>query len=305
MYIAELLSKKLLFLCKFYGNEYFCIIMARIQTINPQEFAQTMLSPGNIITKDIHLISDRRMMPLLYKVGQPFFPLDGYCLWVRNGHADYILNMIPYHLESHDALMIPQQSIMEILDVSDDLDMRIFNYHKLTLPELEFQRQIHIGSETLWQRLEMYYSLMMALAADKHFDEITLIQQACLKELLALESQQDKDRPRQGSNRGQETLHRFLSLVNEYAGQERTVNFYADQLSLSPNWLSNVVKATSGKTVMDWINVAVVQKAKLALAYSDAPVYAIADELHFASESIFSRYFKRETGLTPVEFRKQ
>lgn len=279
--------------------------MAKIQTINPQEFARTMISPGNIITKDIHLISDRRMMPLLYKVGQPFFPLDGYCLWIRNGHANYILNMIPYHLESHDALMIPQQSIMEILEVSDDLDLRIFNYHKLALPETEFQRQIHIGSETLWQRLEMYYSLMMALASDNRLDEITLIQQACLKELLAFEVGQDNDLPQQGRNHGQETLHRFLSLVNEYAGWERTVKFYADQLSLSPNWLSNVVKATSGKTVMDWINIAVIQKAKLALSYSDSPVYAIADELNFASESIFSRYFKRETGLTPVEFKKR
>lgn len=279
--------------------------MAKIQTINPQEFAQTMLSPDNIITKDIHLISDRRMMPLLYKVGQPFFPLDGYCLWIRNGHADYILNMIPYHIESHDALMIPQQSIMEILEVSDDLDIRIFNYHKLALPEIEYQRQIHIGNDSLWQRLEMYYSLMMSLASDNRLDEITLIQQTCLKELLTIEEEQYEGRHLQRRNRGQETLHRFLSLVNEYAGWERTVNFYADRLSLSPNWLSNVVKATSGKTVMDWINMAVVQKAKLALSYSDAPVYAIADELNFASESIFSRYFKRETGLTPVEFRKQ
>lgn len=305
MFLATILFSYLLFLCKSYGNWYFCIVMAKIQTINPQEFARTMISPGNIITKDIHLISDRRMMPLLYKVGQPFFPLDGYCLWIRNGHANYILNMIPYHLESHDALMIPQQSIMEILEVSDDLDLRIFNYHKLALPETEFQRQIHIGSETLWQRLEMYYSLMMALASDNRLDEITLIQQACLKELLAFEVGQDNDLPQQGRNRGQETLHRFLSLVNEYAGRERTVKFYADQLSLSPNWLSNVVKATSGKTVMDWINIAVIQKAKLALSYSDSPVYAIADELNFASESIFSRYFKRETGLTPVEFKKR
>lgn len=279
--------------------------MAKIHTINPQEFAQTMVSPGNIITKDIHLISDRRMMPLLYKIGQPIFPLDGYCLWIRNGHADYIVNMIPYHLESHDVLMIPQQSIMEIHGVSDNLDMRIFNYHKLTLPEIEFQRQIHIGSESLWQRLEMYYSIMMALASDNCLDEITLIQHACLNELLALKAEQDKTFPRQGRNRDRETLHRFLSLVNEHAGRERTVNYYADQLSLSPNWLSNVVKATSGKTVMDWINVAVVQKAKLALSYSNSPVYVIADELNFASESIFSRYFKRETGLSPIEFRKQ
>lgn len=95
-----------------------------------------------------------------------------------------------------------------------------------------------------------------------------------------------------------------MSLVNEYANAERKVSFYADRLSLSPNWLSNVVKAASGRTVMEWINVAVIQKAKLALNYSDSPIYAIADELNFASESIFSRYFKRETGLTPKEFRR-
>lgn len=280
--------------------------MSKIQTINPQVFAETMLSPGNIITKDIHLISDRRMMPLLYKVGQPFFPLAGYCLWIRNGHADYILNMIPYHLESHDALMIPEQSIMEILGVSDDLDMRIFNFHNIDLPEIGIQRQFRIGNESLWCRLEMYYSLMMALASDNQLEEITLIQTACLKELLRLEAeQQSMTGTTQRQNRGKKVLYSFLSLVNEYAKTERSVSFYADRLSITPNWLSNVIKATSGKTVMDWIRMAVIQKAKLALAYSDSPVYAIADELNFASEAIFSRYFKRETGLTPVEFRKQ
>ena len=279
--------------------------MSKIQTINPQVFAETMLSPGNIITKDIHLISDRRMMPLLYKVGQPFFPLAGYCLWILKGSADYILNMIPYHLGSHDALMIPEQSIMEILGVSDDLDMRIFNFHNIDLPEIGIQRQFRIGNESLWCRLEMYYSLMMALASDNHLEEITHIQTACLKELLKLEAEQDKTGTVHQRKRGNKVLHNFLSLVNEYAKTERSVSFYADRLSITPNWLSNVVKATSGKTVMDWIRIAVIQKAKLALAYSDSPVYAIADELNFASESIFSRYFKRETGLTPVEFRNR
>lgn len=278
--------------------------MSRIQRINPQEFAETMLSPGNIITKEIHLISDRRMMPFLYKVGQPFFPLAGYCLWILNGSADYILNMIPYHLESHDALMIPEQSIMEILGVSDDLDMRIFNYHKVTLPEIEFQRQIHIGSESLWQRLEMYYSLMMTLASDNHLNEISLIQTACLDELLKLDAEQNESGIAHKRSRGLEVLNHFLSLVNKYAKTERSVRFYANHLSLTPNWLSNVVKATSGKTVMDWIKMAVIQQAKLSLAYTDLPVYAIAYELNFISESIFSRYFKRETGLTPIEFRR-
>ena len=286
-------------------NYVFLEHMSKIQTINPQVFAETMLAPGNIITKDIHLISDRRMMPLLYRVGQPFYPLAGYCLWILNGSADYILNMIPYHLESHDALMIPQQSVMEILGVSDDLDMRIFSFHNIDLPEIGVQRQSRIGNESLWRRMEMYYSIMMALASDNQFEEITLIQTACLKELLKLGAEQSKIGAAHQQNRGNIVLFNFLSLVNEYAKTERSVSFYADRLSITPNWLSNVVKATSGKTVMDWIRRAVIQKAKLSLAYTDSPVYVIADELNFASESIFSRYFKRETGLTPVEFRKQ
>ncbi len=278
--------------------------MARIQTINPQEFAHTMLSPGNIITKDIHLISDRRMMPLLYDPGQPFFTLAGYFLWLVRGSADYILNMIPFHLESRDVLLIPEHSVMEILKVSDDIEIRLISFHYLNTEETERELFIPIDSDSLWERLEVYYSLMMSLAKDGRYDEITFIQQACIKELLKLNFEREK-RPSLRKNRGQTVLSDFLALVNKYADRERKICFYADKLSLTPNWLSNVVKATSGKTVMDWINVAVVQKAKLALAYSDAPVYAIADELNFASESIFSRYFKRETGLTPVEFRKQ
>ena len=278
--------------------------MGIIQTINPHEFAETMLSPGNYISGNLHLISDRSMMPRLYNPGQPFFTLAGYFLWLVRGSADYILNMIPFHLDCRDVLLIPEHSVMEILKVSEDIEIRLISFHNLKTEETERECFITIDNDSFWERLEIYYSLMMSLAKDGRSDEITIIQHACLKELLKLNYEREK-RSSVKKTRGQIVLQVFLSLVNKYAYKERKICFYADKLSLTPNWLSNVVKTTSGNTVMEWITRAVIQKAKLALAYSDAPVYAIADDLYFASESIFSRYFKRETGLTPLEFRKR
>ena len=103
--------------------------------------------------------------------------------------------------------------------------------------------------------------------------------------------------------RQEEVFNRFLSLVNKYAIHERSVVFYADWLYLTPRYLSTLIKQTSGRTVMDWVNEAVVQEAKLLLRHSDKLVYQIADELNFPNASFFCKYFRRLTGKTPHEYR--
>jgi AraC-like DNA-binding protein len=54
---------------------------------------------------------------------------------------------------------------------------------------------------------------------------------------------------------------------------------------------------------MQWIHRHIIQQAKLQLKYSDLPVWQIAESLNFPNHSFFSKFFKRETGMTPNEFR--
>lgn len=97
----------------------------------------------------------------------------------------------------------------------------------------------------------------------------------------------------------------FLELVNKYAVRERSIAFYADRLFLTPRYLSTLVRQASGRTVMDWVNEAVMQEAKLMLCHTDKLVYQIADELNFPNASFFSKYFRRMAGMTPNDYRRK
>lgn len=99
-------------------------------------------------------------------------------------------------------------------------------------------------------------------------------------------------------------FNQFIQLVNQYANRERNVSFYADKLCLTPRYLNSLIRQASSRTVMDWINEAVIIEAKVLLKYSDKLIYQIADELNFSNTSFFCKFFKRMTGMTPLAYQK-
>ena len=105
-------------------------------------------------------------------------------------------------------------------------------------------------------------------------------------------------------SRQEELFRRFITLVNEHCKTQRTTTFYADRLCLSPRYLSSVIRNVSGRTVVEWVNRAVILEAKVLLKHSDLLTYQIADELHFPNPSFFSKFFKRMTGMTPQEYQR-
>ncbi len=112
-----------------------------------------------------------------------------------------------------------------------------------------------------------------------------------------------KDRVPEGANKAQMTLARFQRLVQKHALQERNVGFYARRLQLTPHYLCALIKQTSGKTVMDWVNAEVIREAKDLLLSGELQTQEVARELNFPDHASFTKFFKRETGLTPQAFR--
>ncbi|MBO4916927.1 MAG: AraC family transcriptional regulator [Bacteroidales bacterium] len=103
--------------------------------------------------------------------------------------------------------------------------------------------------------------------------------------------------------RSQTVMDSFLKLVAEYHNLERKVGFYADKLCLTPKYLSKLIKEASGRSAPDWIDSFVILEAKNMLKYSDMPVKEIVYLLHFPNQSVFYKFFKTHTGLTPNEYR--
>ena len=86
---------------------------------------------------------------------------------------------------------------------------------------------------------------------------------------------------------------------------EREVAWYAQTLSLTPKYLSEVVKTVSGRTVGQWISIMVVMEIKSLLRNTDMSVKQIAQQLNFTTQSFMGRYFKNLTGLSPLDYRKR
>jgi len=99
--------------------------------------------------------------------------------------------------------------------------------------------------------------------------------------------------------------HRFYNAIIENCHQHRDVRFYADLFCLSPTHFRSVVKQQTGHTAGYWIQHYLVIRMKQTLTYEPATtVQSVADRFGFPDQASFCRYFKRQTGLSPTEYRQ-
>lgn len=82
------------------------------------------------------------------------------------------------------------------------------------------------------------------------------------------------------------------------------VAYIADQLAISPRYLSDLLKQESGKTAIELIHIFLISEAKNLLRIGEKGVSEIAYQLGFENTSYFTRLFKKQTGMKPLEFRK-
>lgn len=104
-------------------------------------------------------------------------------------------------------------------------------------------------------------------------------------------------------SRREELLQQFVELLEKNFKSERSVNFYADHLFVTPKHLSAVLKEVSGQTAGEWICSRVILEAKLMLRNTGMNVQEIAAALNFSNQSFFGKYFKHITGISPREYR--
>ena len=97
----------------------------------------------------------------------------------------------------------------------------------------------------------------------------------------------------------------FLESVFAPDRMPGTIATYADAAGISENYLSRLVKKSTGRSVGAWIDIVRIQRAKHLLATSALSVIDVAAAVGIEDQSYFSRLFKKETGMTPSSFRKQ
>ncbi len=96
----------------------------------------------------------------------------------------------------------------------------------------------------------------------------------------------------------------YNDLLGKYATTHRSVDFYAHQLNITPNHLNKSVKNATGKNAITLLNETSILQARLLLTQTDKSIGEIAFELGFEDASYFSRFFRKSTGKSPLQYKK-
>ncbi len=99
-------------------------------------------------------------------------------------------------------------------------------------------------------------------------------------------------------------LFSVFELIKTYCTTQREPDFYAAKLQCSPKYLGSLLKSATGKTLKQHLDQQLLLEIKKQLL-QDHPISSIAYNLQFEDPSYFGRFFKKHTGLTPIQFREK
>lgn len=107
------------------------------------------------------------------------------------------------------------------------------------------------------------------------------------------------------SGKSHMVVKKFFQLVEAHYEENLSVAQYADLMALTPNHLTQTVTRLTGKTSSQIVKAKQVLEIKRLLVHTNLSITEIATRLNFSDQSYFTKFFKRETGLSPLQYRSR
>lgn len=98
---------------------------------------------------------------------------------------------------------------------------------------------------------------------------------------------------------------RFLHLLHQNVHKERYLTYYAERLEITPQYLTTILKLVTGYSANQWMHIMVIERAKYQLLSPHRNIQEVAKDLHFPDQSTFGKMFKIQTGMSPIQFKKE
>jgi AraC family transcriptional activator of pobA len=246
---------------------------------------------------------------------------EGYIIGIcTRGTARVEVNLQLYEAKPDAMLLATPFHILRIYNSSDDFLCRFVVFSRTFLTENNVNSHflesfsyfkntstpiIYIDHENAKMVMDIYILIQQKLQREGHHYRAEIsrnILTILLYEVASLYEQQHviiKNK----QTRKQELNVLFQNLVFHHYKEHRNVQFYADSLYVSPKHLTESIKEVTGKTAGEWIDDAVILESKVLLRNHEISIAQVADNIHFPDQSAFGKYFKKQTGFSPTEYR--
>ncbi|MBQ6940819.1 MAG: AraC family transcriptional regulator [Alistipes sp.] len=258
---------------------------------------------------------------MVYKFRQPHQVEFGAFLIIGSGEATLHINLSEYRLCERTFATILPGSIIFISDMSDDFNFDAIAFSRGFTQDGDVVRNIFRrlesiiklpvvmleSNESIW--MQGFYSLFritynrISEHSTAYISIITNMLETLFCVISAIYDRYRSITPSKVLTRKEEIVHNYAQLVLKHYDKERSVGFYADKLCITSTYLNALVKEVRGETASQIITNAVILYAKSRLKDTTDTVQQISDQLNFPNSSFFAKYFKREVGMSPSEYR--
>lgn len=270
----------------------------------------------DLLDEELIFVDDLHYMVPDHDVYEPAFLVIAYC---TAGEANFEAGGLPCRLQSGDMFFSFGHRTLAVQQLSQDVHL------KLLAQNLSFVQESILSMLHLWpyllklmehpvltldgkeqEELEAdFEQLRRRLKGRKHTfrrEEIKASLQALYLDVCHFLQKRSDNKLRAG-NRAETVFYKFMLLLSRNVSTQRELGWYADQLKITPKYLSEIVRNASGRTAGRWVSLMAVMEIKSMLRNSDMTVKEIAQEMNFPTQSLLGRYFKNFTGMSPLDYR--
>ena len=224
-----------------------------------------------------------------------------------------------YRMRTNMFCVITTGTIFEVISISDDFKGYMIATRSDFMPVTDNTTQVFtfykylrnkhcftLGERELREFVKLYYSIKSILQDTEHPFKIPILQSYVrilyywMVPVVVKESELLEKRPH---TRQEELFGRFITEVEAHYRKERSVQFYADLLCISPKYLSSVIYKVSERLAGEWIDDYVILEAKTLLKSGRLSIQQISEQLNFPNQSFFGKFFKRHAGMSPKEYK--
>ena len=239
-------------------------------------------------------------------------------IFCRKGTANIEIDLIPYEIVANTQLIIIAGSIVHNISNSDDFKISYITfkhevYDEATAqlgPSFTFFLKEYPCVQLGEKRINKMNYLVEAME-DFYYEKTNCFRIKIFKNNIQsfLLDVYDKTRTlfkidkSEEVGRREELFIKFIHLIHKYCPQQREVGFYAGKLYITSRYLSSITQNVADKSAKYIIDKHAIQRIKIMLKYSNMSIQDISYELNFPDQSFFSRYFKKHTGMSPLEYR--
>ena len=239
---------------------------------------------------------------------------------VTEGRLSLDLNGVNYQLDQNSSLFVDRKMVIDnvkhterfscvICAMSTDVGFGFFNKSLLqSVMHIMSNPVIKFGQDEADLMLKYYDLLVFKMDhPEMNFGRETVrdIMRCFAYDLLTnINKHLNPDGGDDMLRQGDRVYHRFMLLLAENSNVNRSVKSYADELCVSPKYLTSVCRKHSDYTASELIATSVMSRIKQLLLYSDLSIKEVAAQMGFDNLSFFGKYVKKHLGLSPNNYRK-